>query len=106
MRYPDRHRFCHASGEAVMSPAAWFRAVGLCGFTVVLGVIVPGWSEEKKVEKYALLVGVNKYDSNKLSELQYAENDVAELAKILKSNGFDVRLLSGNSAKGKKDNAP
>src|SRR4051812_24607571 len=89
-----------------MSPASWFRAVGLCGFAVVLGVLVPAWSDEEKGKKYALLVGVNEYESGKLASLQYAENDVDELAKVLKANSFDVRLLSNSAGKKDKKDAP
>src|SRR5207249_105345 len=52
--------------------------------------------------KVALLVGVRDYERNdRFPNLQYTENDVEELAKILKAAGFEVRLLT--STRGKKD---
>jgi hypothetical protein len=39
-------------------------------------------------EKYALLVGVRKYDPNELRALPYSEPDVVELAGVLKANGY------------------
>jgi hypothetical protein len=90
-----------------MSAATWLRCVGLCCFAVMLAALVPGWSQEQKGKKYALLVGVNKYDSGKLTKLKYAQNDVEKLAEILRDKdrgGFDeVRVLS--NAAGKKDRA-
>jgi hypothetical protein len=54
-------------------------------------------------KKYALLVGINDYDHAKLAALKYAENDVAELAVVLRKAGYEVIVLSG--AEGKKDRA-
>jgi tetratricopeptide (TPR) repeat protein len=48
-------------------------------------------------KKYALLVGVRAYEHNKLKDLKYTENDVEELAVLLrgKAAGFDgVRVLT------------
>jgi formylglycine-generating enzyme required for sulfatase activity len=42
-------------------------------------------------KKYALLVGVKQYDH--LKELKFTENDVTELAAVLRPAGFDVTLL-------------
>jgi uncharacterized caspase-like protein len=39
-------------------------------------------------EKYALLVGVRKYDPNELRSLPYSESDVVELAETLMVNGY------------------
>jgi WD40 repeat protein len=42
-------------------------------------------------KKYALLVGINDYDSPELAPLRYAENDVKDLAEVLeKQYGFDA----------------
>src|SRR5581483_2118881 len=54
-------------------------------------------------KKYALLVGINEYQHQNLPALRYAENDVAELARLLEKHKYQVVLLS-NSA-GKKDAA-
>jgi TPR repeat protein len=57
------------------------------------------WSRpEDKSRKVALLVGVNVYDNRKFDDLQYAERDVTELAKELRTAGYDVRLLTGSGA--------
>src|SRR5437764_967292 len=39
-------------------------------------------------EKYALLVGVRKYDPNELHSLPYSEPDVVELAQVLEASGY------------------
>ena len=47
--------------------------------------------------KYALLVGVRQYDSADLRELDYAEADVAELARVFLDQGYrpeDVVLMT------------
>ena len=51
--------------------------------------------------KFALLVGVNEYRHPDLKTLKYAENDVTELAQLLKENGYEVILLC--DAEGKKN---
>ena len=43
-------------------------------------------SAEKKGTKYALLVGVNKYDRNQLTSLQCPVNDVTAFRKVLIEN--------------------
>jgi len=48
--------------------------------------------------RYALLAGVNDYDHGNLQKLNYAVNDVAELADVLKSAGYSVTLLTGTNA--------
>jgi len=57
----------------------------------------------KKGKKVALLVGVNTYEHEDLKPLKYTENDVEELAKLLRepSAGFAVRVLT--VSRGKKD---
>jgi hypothetical protein len=85
-----------------MSAATWLRRVGLCCFVVMLGVFVPGWSQEAKGKKYALLVGVKSYDHNKLGDLKYTENDAEEMAKVLTEAKYDeVAVLT--TTRGQKD---
>src|ERR1700704_3691701 len=48
--------------------------------------------------RYALLAGVNDYDHGNLQKLNYAVNDVAELADVLKGAGYSVTLLTGTNA--------
>ena len=65
------------------------RSLGSLGLAVVAAVIMgaPGFSQEPG-EKYALLVGVRRYDPNELRNLPYSEADVAELAEVLKASGY------------------
>ena len=65
------------------------RFVGSAGLMVVLAAVVgaSGFSQEPG-EKFALLVGVRKYDPNELRSLPYSEADVTELAQVLKSGGY------------------
>jgi sulfatase modifying factor 1 len=44
--------------------------------------------------KYAVLIGIKKYDNANFANLDYSERDVVELAKVLKPHGYDVTLLS------------
>jgi formylglycine-generating enzyme required for sulfatase activity len=84
-----------------MTASTWLRCVGLCCFAVVLGALVPGWSQETKGKRYALLVGVTECDSKNFSTLNYTANDAEETAKVLKKAGFaSVRVLT-NSRDGK-----
>jgi hypothetical protein len=54
-------------------------------------------------KKYALLVGVDHYRHSGFPRLKGAENDVVELEKLLKKQGFATRLLT--TARGQKDAA-
>ncbi|MCE9533118.1 MAG: SUMF1/EgtB/PvdO family nonheme iron enzyme [Planctomycetes bacterium] len=49
-------------------------------------------------KKYALLVGVNEYDHGDLAKLDYAVNDAAKLADLLKKHEYDVSLLTDSTA--------
>jgi uncharacterized caspase-like protein len=67
-------------------------------------LFVPARAEARK--KYALLVGVKEYDHKKLPNLQFTENDVEALAKVLREEkaGFDsVAVLT--SSRGRKEPA-
>lgn len=50
-----------------------------------------------QAKKYALLVGVNKYEHAKLQALQFAVNDATELRDVLKENGYDTVLLTNDT---------
>jgi len=57
--------------------------------------------EPAKPKKYALLVGVNKYQHAAMNQplpLQYAEADVTELAELLRASDYEVDLLTGPNA--------
>ena len=43
-----------------------------------------------------MLVGVKAYDHSKLKPLDYPENDVTELAEVLRGGGYEVTLLTGS----------
>ncbi|MEZ6139194.1 MAG: caspase family protein [Zavarzinella sp.] len=52
-------------------------------------------------QKFALLIGINKYrhrEMNQPKPLQYAEADVTELDAMLKASGYETVLLTGDSA--------
>src|SRR5215475_3642519 len=67
-----------------VSPSTRFRAAGICGLAIVLGMFLPSWSDEPKGKSYALLVGVKDYgERSTLGPLKYTENDAEELAKVL-----------------------
>ncbi|MBV8557303.1 MAG: caspase family protein, partial [Planctomycetaceae bacterium] len=43
---------------------------------------------QQRGERYALLVGVRRYDPNELRSLPYSEPDIDELAEVLKARGY------------------
>ncbi|MCE9533120.1 MAG: DUF1080 domain-containing protein [Planctomycetes bacterium] len=49
--------------------------------------------------RYAILVGINEYDHAKLPKLDYAMNDAAKMAELLKKHGYEVTLLTDKSGK-------
>jgi formylglycine-generating enzyme required for sulfatase activity len=61
-----------------------------------LALLGPGLAQAEKGKKYALLVGVRKYDSEKFEDLRFTENDVEELARVLRDRaGFtSVHVLT------------
>jgi TPR repeat protein len=63
---------------------------------------------EGQGKKYALLVGVRRYDSIKFDALRYTENDVEELGKLLSARGgfTSVRLLTTTRGEKSKADAP
>src|SRR5437762_1590838 len=65
--------------------------------------------KETPTKKYALLIGVNAYDSNNFPNLTFAQNDAEELAKVLLSRevGFtSVRVLTTTRGKKKAGDKP
>ena len=48
--------------------------------------------------KYALLVGVTKYDHAEMKPLEFPEADAKALGDLLKAGGYDVDYLLGNQA--------
>ena len=77
-----------------------FCAVGIVVFAMTSAQLALADGEMGR--KYAILVGVKEYDRNQLKNLPFAENDVAEMADILKQSGFRrVELLT--QARGAKE---
>jgi formylglycine-generating enzyme required for sulfatase activity len=60
----------------------------------------------KKGKKYAVLVGVNHYEHDKLPPLKYAENDVVALGAILAKHEYEVTLLTAADGAKKPDRLP
>jgi uncharacterized caspase-like protein len=54
----------------------------------------PAQAQAARGKKYALLVGVKKYNHARLPDLYFTENDVTELAKLLRPAGYEVTLLT------------
>lgn len=68
-------------------------------FAVLLGAAVFAADSVSAAEpkKYALLVGVNKYEHAKLQPLQYAVNDATELKSVLEEASYKVVLLTNDT---------
>src|SRR4051794_17474686 len=66
----------------------------LAGFLSEIGAAAP------EGKRYAVLVGVNRYEHGGLTPLRFAENDATELARLLEKAGYEVTLLT-TSAKAK-----
>lgn len=67
-------------------------------------LICTGWiaAQQAASKKFAVLVGVNEYQHEKLSRLKYAEQDVLALEKLLKDGGYEVQVLTGSNPDVKK----
>ncbi len=50
-----------------------------------------------KGKKVALLIGVNQYANRKLDPLNFAEADVTDLERVLKTAGFEVKTIRGSA---------
>lgn len=73
------------------------RNLAVLGAAVLLAGLA--WCQSgDKPKKVALLVGVDSYDYRPFDDLNYAERDVEELAKVLRAAGYEVRLLLGSAA--------
>jgi hypothetical protein len=55
--------------------------------------LATGQAQTGKGKRYALLVGVKEYDHHKLAPLRFTENDVVEMAKLLRPAGYEVTVL-------------
>jgi len=50
-------------------------------------------------DKYALLIGINQYDHDELSNLEFPETDARSFGEVFQSNGYTVEYLLGSKAK-------
>jgi formylglycine-generating enzyme required for sulfatase activity len=78
--------------------------------SLVAGTMLPGaaLAQAGQGNKYALVVGVRKYDSGKFARLEYTENDAEELAPVLSDRGDfrSVRVLSTTRGQKRDSDAP
>ena len=93
-------RFPSAMGRLSASPS---RFNSMQAFTrMLITALVFGMSlSATGAEKYALLIGVAKYDHaemNKPEALQFPEEDAKALGKLLESGGYKVEMLLGKTA--------
>ncbi len=57
-----------------------------------------GGAEEYRMERLAIVVGVNDYLDSRISDLKYAVSDAEKMAKVLEENGiFKVQLYTNDS---------
>jgi len=69
------------------------RLVGILGLLLVTLTSSSLRAEEGK--KYAILIGINKYEKRGFDNLQFAEKDVDDLEELLKDN-FEITKLKGS----------
>lgn len=65
---------------------------------LILAVMEFATTQANAADKYALLIGVNKYEHSGMWELKYPEDDAKALGDLLKSGGYKVELLLGKVA--------
>jgi hypothetical protein len=73
---------------------------------VALFVLTVCPTAQAEGKRYAVVVGVNAYDHSSLSALEYAEADAVDLAALLESRGYTVRLLTGPAGRTDPNKAP
>jgi formylglycine-generating enzyme required for sulfatase activity len=59
--------------------------------------------DQPRGKKYALLIGVRKYDPRTLRTLEYSENDINDLAAVLERTGYshdDITILTESAGAG------
>jgi formylglycine-generating enzyme required for sulfatase activity len=82
-------------------------AVVPLSLVAALALLDASQAQADKGKKYALLVGVKASRHAARTALQYTENDVEELAKVLSNRGFaPVRVLTTTRGEKKKADAP
>jgi TIR domain len=78
----------------------------LVGPPVVLASAAGKSDRESDGRRLAFLVGVRQFDHNALRDLEFSDNDVIDLARVLESKGFKVVLLATEVAKKSPELAP
>src|SRR5882724_11734239 len=75
----------------------------LCAVAILLS-FVPAVSGQETGRRFALLVGVQEYDSSDLEDLRYTENDVEKLAEVLQRKPKPyTRVVVMTRTRGRKD---
>jgi hypothetical protein len=65
----------------------------LTAVLLAAAAVLPLAGQEPQGKKYALLVGVKAYEHSKLPNLEYTENDVVALAKVLRGAGYEAVVI-------------
>ena len=69
----------------------------MCRLSLVAALLVAALAPAADPARYAVLVGVNQYQSRDLPALRFAVNDADALAKVLRPLGYKVILLTDAS---------
>ena len=73
---------------------------------VLLSLPPPTQADPPQDRQYALLVGVQNYNKDELRNLDYTENDVNDLAEVLKGAGYKhLIVLTQSAAANLRDNS-
>jgi formylglycine-generating enzyme required for sulfatase activity len=71
---------------------------GLLALLLTAGLALPFlFAQPPQAKRYAVLVGVNRYEHPKLPALRFAETDVTDLAALLRDAGYQVTVLTGSA---------
>src|SRR5262245_22854824 len=81
------------------------------GILLSFGLAALFWSKAVAQEvstgrKFAFLVGVKRYDHGSLQDLEYAEEDVEGLNKVLRSQGYSTLVLTTRLGKSDRSRMP
>src|SRR5262249_53312887 len=74
--------------------------------TGLFAVLVPAPTSAQAAKNYAVLVGIQEYDTPKLPTLKYAESDVTALGEVLEKAGYQVTLLCDSAGKSDRSRKP
>jgi uncharacterized caspase-like protein len=72
-----------------------------CCFAVVVSLLLFGLSPGQAQtvgKRYALLIGVNKYQSSAIPALRYVDNDIRDLQRVLVAQGYEVTTVPNDLA--------